>query len=520
MKTPRRLLLLALALFATAPGAHAATKLEGDYQLMLDLHKWDRTYLWDFDSNNSEVYNNIQFRLFSQPLAGVESFMKFEAAYNPSDNNNPSPEFKWREGHLRFRREFGQKGVDAYLFSRQDRFYIDWHLIPWVNGRGDAQGLRLDTWGWNKTSFTLIAADQSGEFNPGNFPGVPHAPRDSIAAQRVLRTTDDWVLRARRSFLKNDALRTGLTWTRQEGWMGSDSVSGPAPWNSILAADVRLNVAGADVSVEYGQSFYDDPHPDSVVSPVVTAFKRPLGFRFDKASVLQAEVRSFRLGSGRTGYLNTTPGWWTRGPKWRNNLGGPGNADETGFFLNSYYLFPERAITYTNNLLWYGPRVTSHIRTRELYNELYVEFINGFTGKTAYKRTDTYRPSVAGTRRETQLSWFNEMQVESRLAWLRVQSKLRDLGTPDKKELFVLEASLNLSDHTKVYNRFAFGNDPSILREAIFTQLQYRPTGNMEMFLQYGPDYIGGGSMPVDEGNLNGSGEQRDIVKLILKGNF
>ena len=59
-----------------------------------------------------------------------------------------------------------------------------------------------------------------------------------------------------------------------------------------------------------------------------------------------------------------------------------------------------------------------------------------------------------------------------------------------------------------------------MLRKAVFTQLQYRPTGNMELFLQYGPDYIGGGSMPVDEGNLNGSGDQRDLIKFILKGNF
>ena len=43
----------------------------------------------------------------------------------------------------------------------------------------------------------------------------------------------------------------------------------------------------------------------------------------------------------------------------------------------------------------------------------------------------------------------------------------------------------------------AFGNDPDKLRKAIFTQLQYRPTGSMDLFVQYGPDYIGGGSFPV-----------------------
>ena len=113
------LLLLALL----APAAHAATKLEGEYELMMDMRKWDRPYLWDLDANSYDVYNNVQFRLFSQPMTGVESFMRFEAAFNPSDNNSPGARvFQWREGHLRFRREFGKRGVDAYVFSRQDRF--------------------------------------------------------------------------------------------------------------------------------------------------------------------------------------------------------------------------------------------------------------------------------------------------------------------------------------------------------------------------------------------------------------
>lgn len=517
--------LAALLLVATVvPGARAATKLEGDYQLMLDMRKWDRTFLWDYDANSNDVYNNIQFRLFSQPLAGVESFLRFEAAFNPSDNNGPSPEFKWREGHLRFRREFGKRGVDTYVFSRQDRYYIDWHLLPWVRGRGDAQGVRVDTWGWNKTSATFIAADRSGEFNPANWNEsnkiyIPHQPRDSVAAQRALRTADEWVLRLRRSFLKEEALRTGITVNRFEGWRGQDSTSSPDPWTSIVGVDLRWRVRGLDVSVEYGQSFDQIPRVESVRAPVVTAFKRPLGFRLDDAAVIQTEIRSFKLGTPRTGYFNTTPGWWSRGPKWQNSLGSPGN-DETGFFLNNYYLFPERAMTYTGNLLWYGPHAYGRTQTREIYNELYVEFINGFTGKSAYKRRDFYRPGRLGTVRETHLEWLNELQVESRLAWLRVQTKLRDIGTPDKKELFVVENSLKLTPRTKVYNRFAFGNDPSILRKAVFSQLQYRPTGNMEMFLQYGPDYIGGGSMPVDEGNLNGSGDQRDMIKFILKGNF
>jgi hypothetical protein len=515
----RALSLLVLALGCLAPTVRAATKLEGDYQMMMDFRKNDRPYLWQFDSNSYDVFDNIGFRLFSQPMTGVETFVKFEANYNPTDNNNAQPEFHYREAHMRFRKEFGKRGFDSYVFSRQDRFYSNTYLIPWFYGRGDGQGIRLETWGYGKTNMTFVMADRSGEYDPSSFTDVPHVPRDSLAAQRILRTSDQYTFRLRREFFKDNRLRTGLSWARYETWMGRDSVSGAGPWNSIVGLDTRLRVMGADVAFEYGESRDVVVRPDSVRAPKFTVFRQPLPFRLPDRAVAQAEIRSIKLGTPRLGYLSVTPGWWSRGPKWQNAIGGP-NGDETGVSVNSYYLLPERAMTYSNSLLWYGPRAYSHTETRQMYNELYIEFINGFTGKTSYRRTDTYRHAGPFTNRETHLDWFNELQVESRLSWLRIQSKVRDIGTADKKQLFVIENRLNLSQKTSIYNRFAFGNDPSVLRKGIFSQLAYRPTGNMEMFLQYGPDYIGGGSMPVDEGNLNGGGDQKDIVKFILKGNF
>jgi hypothetical protein len=514
---PAWIALAALALLA--PAARAATKLEGDFQMMMDLRKNDRPYLWEFDSNSYDVYNLASFRLFSQPRTGIESYMKFEAAYNPSDNNYQGPQLQYREAHLRFRREFGQRGVDSYVFSRQDRFFVNTFLIPWVYGRGDAQGIRLDTWGFGKTNATFIAADRSGEFNPANFPNVPHLPIDSIAAQRALRTSDQYVLRLRREFLKDNALRTGLTWTRFEGWAGQDSVSGASAWNSILGFDSRWRVRGADVSFEYGESRDDQARSNPFHPADLTVFKRSLGFRLPDRAVAQAEIRSLKLGTPRLGYLNVTPGWWSRAPEWANDLGGP-NSDQTGFYVNSWYLLPERAVTYSNSVVMYSPSSTNLVGTRQFYNELYIEFINGFTGKTAYRMTEQFQLLGTGIQKTTYDEWFNELQVESRLAWMRVQTKLNGIGTPAAKQLFVIETSINLTPRTKVYDRFAFGNDPSILRKGVFVQLQYRPTGNMEAFLQYGPDYIGGGSMPVDEGNLNGSADQKDIVKFILKGSF
>lgn len=499
--------------------ARSATKIEGEYQLMGELRKTGRTFPWDWNSNEFDTFNNAQLRLFTAPRAGVEAFLKAEAAYRPNDNGGARPEFQFREAHIKLRREFGPRGYEAYLFSRQDRFWVDSYLIPYVYGRGDAQGIRLETWGFGRTRGTFVMADQSNQFNPSDFAGLaPHQPLDSIAAQRVKRTDDLYVVRLRREFLQENRLRVGLTFNRFEGWSGRDSISAPSPWTSILGVDTRYRLGRTDLSLEYGESFPVRTEGNGRANEF-TAFRKPLGFQLSDRSVLEAEVRSVQVGTARTGYVSVAPRYWNRGPRYSNSFGGPGT-DETGFILDTYWLLPERSVTYTNRLVRYGNKVFSRNATREIYNELYIEFINGFTGKTYYRMRDTYSPSGGILRKDTRLEWFGEVQVESRLAWMRVQTKVRDIGRPESKQLFVIENSLNLTAKAKVYSRFAFGNDAAIQRKAIFTQLQYRPTGNLEMFLQYGPDYIGGGSNPVDEGNLVGSGDQFDVVKFILKGIF
>jgi len=512
-------LALAVLLPATVSRVHGATKLEGEYQLMGELRKTGRTFPWDWNSNEYDTFNNAQLRLFTAPRPGVEAFLKVEAAFRPNDNAGARPEFQYREAHVRFRKEMGTRGFESYLFSRQDRFWVDRYLIPFVNGRGDAQGIRLETWGFGRTNATFVVADQSNQLDPPAYAGLaPHQPLDSITAQRVLRTDDLYVMRLKREFLKDNKLRVGLTFNRFEGWAGRDSVSAPSPWTSVVGVDTRYRLGRTDVSLEYGESFPVRQDGNGRANEV-TAFGRPLGFQLSDRSVLEAEVRSVQVGTPRTGYLSFAPRYWNRGPRYANGVGGP-NGDETGFILDTYWLLPERAITYTNRIVRYGNKVFSRNSVSELYNELYIEFINGFTGKTYYRIRDNYSPSGGILRKDTRYEWFNEVQVESRLAWLRVQSKVRDIGRPERKQLFVIENSLNLTQKAKVYSRFAFGNDAAIQRKAIFTQLQYRPTGNMEMFLQYGPDYIGGGSTPVDEGNLVGNGDQFDVVKFILKGIF
>ncbi len=522
---------LVLALVVTALGAAlpaaAFTRLEGEYDFMVDVRKQDRRYLWDFDSNSDDTFNDVQFRLFSQPVQGVEAFTRFEADWNTGNNSNRRPLFQYREAHLRFRKEFGDKGIDSYLFSRQDRFWVDNHLIQVVQGGpandgGNAQGARVDLWGGGPTNLTLIASDFSSQSNPTTGATGPSGSTDTGYQPPTATPTDDaYVGRLRREFF-GGALRTGITWNRK------DSKSRPGNdqrfITQVLGFDTRYSWHGTDFSLEYAEGYQHDLGATAADSAATEASSSAWPYRsVSNHGVVRGEIRSIRLGNYRTGYLNLAPSFWVLGPQYRNQLG-DGNNDESGYFINTWYLVPGRAVTLTNNYTSYVKRVNQSQHITDFYSEAYVEFVNGFTGKLFYHKHTTRDWFSDGQTTIEQISHnddvFAEMQVEDKLAWLRLQFRIRDLDTVFQKELASFETSVNVSSTVKIYNRFTFGNDPAQVRKGLFSELQYRPRPNLEMFLSYGPFWIGAGSNPVFEGNLQGSADNKDLVRLIVKGTF
>jgi hypothetical protein len=528
--SPRRALAAAVAaaLLATSvPGTppRAATTLEGSYNLMLDIRKQDRNYPWDFDSNNPDTYSNAEFRLFSAPRPGVEAFLKIGAQWNRDNNNGARPVFQYREAHARYRWDLNNKGFDTYLFSRQNRFWVENHLIQVVqsdppNNGGNAQGFRVDSWGFlGGLNATLIASDFSGEFDPSNSSRTDPS-----------KTGDAYILRLRREAL-NRKLRMGFTYNRKvENQAGSAKNS----YYDVIAGDLRYTVKNTDVSLEYAVSdaqgptvtaanyLYDytvDAGGKHIPDSVQVLGRKFLGLPLNDRGVWVGEIRSIKMGSPTLGYLNVAPTGWIRGPLYDNKLG-DSNRDERGYLISTWYLVPQRAITLTNNFLGYSKGM-SRQTVRELYSEAYVEFVHGFTGKAFYRRHRTTTEKGGGLQQyEKQDDVFLELQVESRLAWLRIEGKLQNIGTQNEKQIAAIETSVNVGAKTKIYNRLMFGNDPTSLRRILFTQLQYRPSGNMDLFVQYGPEWIGSGSRPVDNGDLAGSATQRDIVKVYFQGNF
>jgi hypothetical protein len=495
---------LLAGLGAAAPEARAVTRLEGEYQLMLDARKDQRYFPWDFDSNNNDNYDGAQLRLFTTPRRNTEAFLKIEADWKSPENDTPRPNLQFREAHLRYQWDVRpNQGVESYLFFRQDRFWADSYLIRLVNtgiAKNDryganGSGIRVNTWGLLGANATFIASDFADQFNPASGTGTP------------MRTDDAYIARIRREFL-DKSLRVGFGFNRKEENQLGERIEKA----SVYAFDTRYQWKGVDYSLEYAFS-------RSPLTAAELSFPDDWTGGISKRGVAIAEIRSFRMGNAKTGYLNFAPTGWIRGPLYDNRLDDSGR-DEVGVNLNGWYLLPERAITLTANYRDFQKTTTEKKREREAYAEAYIEFVKGFTGKTYYRERDIVRNISGRTTIEEHDDLFGELQVESRLAWLRIQAKLKDKGLESQKELFNLDTAVNLSDRLKVYNRFSFGSDPAILRKGIFMQLQYRPTGNVEMFLEYGPSWIGDDSTPVNDGDLEGGGDQVDLVKFIIKGQF
>lgn len=521
---------LACAACMLVSAAHAQTKLEGEYQFLIDNRKQDRFYPWDYDSNNNDSFAQVQLRLFSAPYPNVEAFLRTEAEWNSGSNNNQRPLLQFREAHLRFRREFGKRGIDSYVFSRQDRFYVENHLIRVVQGGeagnfGNGQGVRLDTWGFAGLRTALIYSDYSGLcLDPTRGP----AGSTICEPVRSAETDDGYVGRVWRPFFA-DKLRLGTTYNRKNERETADRIQN-LQFTEVFATDLRLTLFDIDYRIEMARG-----RENILKGRVRTGELRAdaLDWRLSKFSfsdpqaalpddiVFKAEARSFRFGRPQFGYFNVAPAAWVLGPQFRNQMG-DGNNDEKGYAINSWYLLPARAITLTTNWVQYEKEVFQQRKVQEFYEEIFTEYVNGFTTKFAYRRrrTEDLNAATQEIRLTKNDDLFGELVVENRLAWLRVQGRIKDLNTAFKKDLMSIETAVNVSQHVKVYNRYTFANDPGRQRKGLFTEVQYRPTGSVEMFLSYGPFWIGSGSNPVYEGNLEGSGDQRDLLRLLVKGNF
>lgn len=500
---------LIVLLVLTALPASAITRIEGEYQLQLDIRRQDRAFPWDFESNNDDTWAASQLRIFTTPRNGVEAFVKLEADWNTGANNNSRPVYQYRESHLRFWKEFKGAEAEARLFSRQDRFWVEKNLLELVKSDiakdGDnAQGARFDLKHYRNTDITYIISDFSGQSKVGGNVAPP--PSD-----------DAHIFRLRHSFFDNN-MKAGMTYARK--MEGQENESG---FNEVYGVDFRFSFLNSDLFIDYADSRIagpDEKEDGSWDFDFGHITDSEFNSMLPNDAAFKAEFRSIRFGNPTFGYYNIAPQYYYFGRDYGAWLGDSTN-DLVGYKINTWYLIPGRAITMTID--WEENRKSTfeNKKWERLRAEIYTEYVNGFTSKIWYDRQKTTDYGNPLFDEETKnYDFFAEVQVESRLAWMRVQGKIKDLETARRKELVSLESAVNLNSRLKVYSRYAFGNDPHRLRKGLFSELQYRPRDQVEIFLSYGPWWIGDDAVPVNDGDLAGSANNKDIIRLIVKGIF
>lgn len=506
------LILLLMSLFPARLQA-AGSVLEGYWESYLGGNRVNDDYPWNLWRPSQYFELKVRRNLSDE----AEAWLKFGARWDGWNNPGDQPRFWLQEGHLKFRRDKDGKGFESYLFTREHRFWIGNHLLQLVNegavsDGSNAQGLRVDGWrdGWN---VSYILSDFSAQ-DDWQTPSIEDT--DDVHIFRLTRRLDE-----RGSYVGGSVLRKNYRggsgeWGKQQNRVWSVDLQWFSDVFDIAAefADSRVPAEGVD-----DDSWHENAWTHGSFGQSFERF-------FPRNSAFRGELRNLKMGDHRWGHYTVNMGYWNIGPDYRNYQGGD-TTDRVGHFFNTYYRLPQRAVTYSldwgrerhhDNYAWafdFDGNTTDVTRDprRWLNQNIYIEFINGFKVTLAHNRTDEF---FFG-RDYKHHDWFAELIVENRLAWLKTQFKIKDWDTESEKRIFGLETSLNITDRLKWYNRYMVANDAMESRHMLYTQFQYRPHDNAELFLSYGPDWYGDWGHLTNDSDFETGGRMTDEFKFQLK---
>ncbi len=485
----KKLFLLSL-LFSTF--ALSAINMEGYFE-----SQFGKTYESDaFEWNMWDPNFYVETRLFGNPVSNSDFYLKFYAEKDYNEAENPLAVFS--EGHISFRQDKDGNGFSTTFFTRESNHYwLDSSMLNLintgsVNNDGNGQGVRLDLWHSHNGSMSYLFSD----FSQGGG-------------------DDIHLFRYRQSLLQNK-INTGLFFQRK--YYASGNLQ---EYNQVIAHDLKIRFNRYYFATEFAIS---DVPSDSVITNTTNNYEAEDFFKSNVA--LKSEFSGLRLGTPNFGYWFVTPGIFAYGNTFQNYMG-DNQSNSFGYWINSYYLVPQRAITLTVNYnhsqkivadTVYTDSINFEERfepTKNLFAEVYIEFVNGFKGKISFNKKDEKWQGNSYKHYD----FFSELSVENHLAKLLTQFKIKDLGETLEKHIVGIELSVNLTDKWRVFTRGMIANDRVGARHSIFGEIQYRLSGNTELYLQYGPNWWGQYGL-VNDDSFASSGEMKKELKLMIKGWF
>ena len=460
--------------------------MEGFYE-----SQFGKTYESDsFEWNMWDPNFYFETRLHVSPVQNSNFYIKFYPDKDYEQSNRSLAVLS--EAHIGFRQDNDGHGFSTKLFSRESNHYwMDGSILGIVNtgsvnNDGNGQGVRFDAWHSFNGSMTYVFSD----FSQGGG-------------------DDIHLFRYRQSLFKNK-INTGLFFQRKHYPTGEKN-----DYNQVVAYNLNIQTSRYYLTTEFATSSVPS---DSTISSLNDSYDIDNFFKSNIA--IKTELRGFRLGNGKLGHWFFTPGIFSYGNTYRNYMG-DNEYNRYGYWMNSYYLIPERAITFKLNYSESQKIVADSVvvfsdslyskeifdPVTSLYAEVYVEFVNGFKGKVAFTKKDEEWQGNAYKHYD----FLSEVSVENSLAKLLAQFKIKDLGETWEKHIAGVELSINLSDKWRFFTRGMIANDRVGSRHSLFTEIQYRTDGNTEFYLQYGL---------ANDDSFASSGIMKKEIRLIMKGWF
>jgi len=493
--------LLTVALLAgTAPPARAGNKLEGFYEASVTAEKQDGRWHFGPPEENGIPKHYAELKFFAWPSDRFEIFARFGARSNRDDDRTPDTVDYYAqpwysgEGHIKLR----QSKSEMYVFYRQNRFYInDDPLLHLVNDGAlkndsygpQAQGVRYDFWesevfGVKNLGGTFIVSDNGGTFSHN----VERDPKTGEAL--TFRVGDNaYIGRLRHKgwhnriesgvmFVRKDWTDTSdENWTQQFGLMHNHVASFDVAFTPHSLVETGLRLGPLDLE----QSRW------TVQAATSTApyEKEIRNADLNHARAYAAEIRDIHVNDV------TLHAWYTDLGEGYRNFSNFEGYNKVKKHAEAIWLVPRKAIT--TKVAWdrEQKRVEDEpgggLRPQtSWYGEMYVEYINGFKSRFAYRNWRGFDADLDVNDFKNYPDWFGEVSVENFLAKITLQGRVRDAGTYHQVTAFGFDMAVNLTDRLKGYVRALNVNEKTEARHTMFLQLKYDIGWGSEVYFGYG----------------------------------
>jgi hypothetical protein len=495
-KTSRiRLALLgsALLLGLSLPAA-AANKIQGFYEAEISAQRDDGKWRVGPPGANGMPKHYAELQFWSWPNDKFEVFAKIRAESNRDDDRSSTVDYyapPWfsGEGHIKLR----QNKYEAYLFYRQSRFYInDEPLLRLVDDgklKNDdwgpkAQGVRFDFWetdlGIKNMGGTFIISDNGGTFSSSGV-DIPNGDDNTIARLRHKA----WANRIESAIMYT---RRKWTDTSQENWrdllplMNNDVYSFDVAFSprNLVGTGLRLGPLNLEQSRWTTEMAWSTRPYDEEVFGASREQNHAMAFEERDIHLWDFTVHSwyYDFGEDFRSYMSS---------RFDNNR----EYNKIQKHAEVIWLVPRKSVT--TKLIWDSERKRvadepgGGLRPSETwYGEVYMEFINGFKSRFAYRNWTGDDSDSAINDFRTYPDWFGEVSVENFLAKIRLQFRIHDAGTFRQVTAYGFDMNVNLTERLKGYLRAMNVNEETEARHTIFAQLKYDIGWGAEFYFEYG----------------------------------